>query len=738
MKKIAAFCIFFMLFTSWQGLWAQRQLDSVLIKANLPAAKQDLSINLIYPAEEDRQPAKEIPHLLELMPSIVSYSDNGTGMGSTGFRIRGTDPSRTNISIDGIPLNDAESQTVFWVNIPGLGAMAKRITIQRGAGSAAFGTAAFGGAMDIGTGIVDAKPFVAFNGYYGSFNSWNTAVNVGTGNIFHGLGMEAGYNRTSGDGYLERSSANQQSARVAASWRGKTHTLKATLLYGEQHSRLTFEGVPYDSLATNRRYNLSGLYHDNMGNELFYDNETDNYTQTHLHLHYLQELSKYWNLNTAVFYTKGLGYYEQFKENASLSKYGILIQEINGVSYKRSNLVRRKGLDNDYYGFNFSADYNNRKWQFNCSAGASRYAGDHVGKVLWTQHNAGAIDYNRHWYENTGTKSEINSFTKAVYAVNNNFSVYGNLQYRYIHFKLYGEDDDQYEKPLTPFLDTTYRWHFLNPQFGLQFTSGNHRAYASFAMVNREPNRSDLKDADKNGIRIPPQAERLYDWEAGYAHYGEFSAIGINLYYMNYHNQIVATGQVNDAYRSIMTNILKSYRMGIELSARISLSSTIELEGNLTLSRNKLKDYTNYVDEYADPTQSHWLGQRAEHFSDTDLAYSPNKVGAVIVHIKPVSNLRLSIAGKYVSDQYYDNTASEERKIDAYFPFNFNVDYNFVFNNINCFAQLAVNNIFNLHYSSSAFVNYRTVFADGSSDFQDRRFFPQAVTGIALKIGIKL
>jgi iron complex outermembrane receptor protein len=561
---------------------------------------------------------------------------------------------------------------------------------------------------------------------------------LGSGDIFYGFGMEADYSRTNSEGYLERSSSNQQSARLAASWRGKSQILKATLLYGEQHTRLTFDGVPYDSLETNRRYNVSGLYHDNNSQIEFYDNETDNYTQTHLHLHYLQELTKYWNLSSSIFYTKGKGYYEQYKENTSLSKYGIPTQIINGVSYKKSDLVRRKGLDNDYYGLNFSADYKNSKWQVNLSAGASRYIGDHIGRVLWTQYNAGEIEYNRHWYENTGTKSEANSFAKVAYGINKNFSVYGNLQYRYVHFKLYGEDDDFYERPLTGFLDTTYQWHFLNPQLGLQFTSGSHRAYLSFALVNREPNRSDLKDADKNGIRTPPQAETLYDWEAGYANYGEITSMGINLYYMNYRNQIVATGRVNDAYRAIMTNIPKSYRMGMELFATAHLSPFIELEGNFTLSRNKLKDYTNYVDEYADATQSAWLKQREEQFSDVDIAYSPNIIGAFTVCIKPVSNLKLNITGKYVSDQYYDNTASNERKINAYFPFNFHADYNFTFNKINCFAQLAVNNIFNLYYSSSAFVNYRAVFADGSPDFQDRRFFPQATTNVALKLGIKL
>ncbi len=714
-----------------------RQLDSILINANLPAAKQDLSIDLRFPTQEDKPGAKEIPYLLELMPSVVSYSDNGTGMGSTSFRIRGSDPSRTNISIDGIPLNDAESQTVFWVNMPGLGEMAKRITLQRGAGSAAFGTAAFGGAMDIGTGEASRKAYAAFNGYYGSYNSWNTGVSIGSGQVFDKLFFEGNYSRTGSEGYLERSGTNQQSARLAGVFKGKTQTIKATLLYGEQHTMLTFDGVPYDSLETNRRYNMSGLYYDQQGNVRFYDNESDNYTQTHIHLHYLQELGQRWKLNTVLFYTKGLGYYEQYKENTSLSKYGIPAQQINGVTYKKSDLVRRKGLDNDYYGLDFSALYQYKKWQLNLSAGGSRYVGDHYGRVLWTQYNAGDVDYNRPWYDNTGTKSEFNSFAKAGYEINKHLSVYADLQYRHVHFKLYGLDDDYYERGQL-FLDTTYTWNFLNPQAGLQFSADHHRAYASFALVNREPNRSDLKDAEKNGIRTPPSAEKLYDYEAGYLFYNDVATLGVNLYYMHYNNQIVATGRVNDAYRPIMENVDQSYRMGVELSATVRFSKAVELEGNLSLSKNKLKDYTNYVDEYADASQSVWIGQRAEYFAETTIAYSPSAVGALSLRIMPLQGLTLTVTGKYVGRQYYDNTGSADRQIEAYFPFNFNAAYDFSLGKTSCFAQLLVNNFFNINYSTSAFVNYRAVFTDGSADFQDRRFFPQAPANFVVKMGVKL
>jgi iron complex outermembrane receptor protein len=705
---------------------AQRQLDSVLINDSYPKGKKDLSIDIIYPATQDQQAGKEIPYLLEMMPGIVSYSDNGTGLGSTSFRIRGTDPSRTNITIDGIPVNDAESQTVFWINIPDIGAMAKRITVQRGAGSSAFGTAAFGGAVDINTGEPSEKAHAGFTGTYGSFNAQNIGVSLGTGKLQHNLSFDGQYYYLTSDGYLDRSDSRQQSARIGAYWEGKSHRLKATLLYGEQHSKLTFDGVAYDSLKTNRKYNLSGLYYDDNGNIQFYENETDNYQQTHAHLHYVQKIGNFWELNSALYYTKGLGYYEQYKDDASLSKYGIPDQTVNGTIYRKSDLIRRKSLDNDFFGINIAGLYSNQRWDINISAGVSRYIGGHTGKIVWLQRNAGEIEYNRDWYNNTGTKNEANLFAKANYAINKELSVFAELQYRHIKFKLHGFDDDYYEYP-DGFLNNVYIWNFVNPQVGIVFRpSSAHQTYASFAMLNREPNRSDLKNVEKNGIK----KETLYDVEAGYRFRGEFASLGINLYYMHYKDQIVATGRLNDSYRPIMENAPKSYRMGIELSGILRFNR-IELEGNLNFSRNKLKNYTNYID------LNDWSGQYAEFFSSVDISYSPSMTGAFILTFEPVSNLRLALTAKYVGKQYYDNTGSDDRMLDAYFPFNFNADYNFSISNINCFAQIVVNNIFNIDYSSSAYLYYRTVDAGGVTDEQDRRFFPQAGTNFAVKVGIR-
>jgi iron complex outermembrane receptor protein len=701
---------------------SQIVLDSVVVSATYPEGKQDLSVDVRHWAEKDRQAGKDIPYLLELMPGIVSYSDNGMGLGSTSFRIRGTDPGRTNISIDGIPLNDAESQSVFWVNIPGLGMMTERLTIQRGAGSTAFGTAAFGGAVDIHTGYPPDRASAYFTGAYGSFNTQNVGLRLSTGKLFDAVSFDGQYYHQTSDGFLDRSGSRQQSARLGAGWAGKNFLLKATLLYGEEHSRLSFDGVPFDSLATNRRYNMSGRYTDANGIVRFYENEMDNYQQTHAHVHYLQRLGDRWTLNTALYYTKGLGYYEQYKQNRKLEEYGIPDQAGN----RRSDLIRRKGLDNDFYGLQVSGLFTSNRWQINLSAGANRYVGDHIGKIMWVQYNAGNVEYNRPWYENTGTKNEANLFAKATYNITGSLSVFGDLQYRHVNFKLYGQDDDYFEYP-AGFLDTTYVWNFVNPQIGLTFRPGKaHQTYLSFALLHREPNRSDLKNTERNRVT----AETLYDAEAGYRFHNDVFTAGVNLYYMRYRDQLVATGRVNDSYRPIMENAPKSYRMGVELAAAVRFER-ITITGNLCLSRNKLSDYTNYV------YLSDYSAQAAEFFASVDIAYSPAAVGALILQVEPVKQLQLALSAKYVGRQYFDNTGSTDRMLEAYFPFNFNASYDFPLQRVNCFLQLVVNNIFNIKYSSSAFVYDRTVQAAYTTDYQDRRYFPQAGANFALKLGVR-
>ncbi len=730
MKKVLFTASALLVCSLAQGQTKATMLDSVVVSATRATAKTPVAQTTIYQQQIDEQRVgREMPYLLEMLPSIVSYSDNGTGVGSTSFRIRGTDPSRTNISINGVPLNDAESQTVFWVNIPDLGAVSKSLQVQRGAGTSPFGGSAFGGLLNIETRETPLQPGASFEGSYGSFNTWNVAANAATGLLRDAFAFDAHYEYVSSDGYLYNSGLWQQNMKINGRWQGKNHLLRASVLYGEQHSHLTFEGVPFDSLETNRRYNLSGIH----GNNQYYPNETDNYQQLHANIRYTQKLSEAWKLDATLYYTKGKGYYEQYKENTSLSKYGLQSPVIDSVTYKKSDLIRQKGLDNDFYGLNLAAFYDTERLHLILGGAASRYDGDHYGKVRWTQLNTGSIPYDYDWYDNTGVKDEYSMFAKASYDVLPSLSLFADVQLRGVNFKMNGMDDDYYEKQPYGLLDTTYNWLFCNPKIGLTYSpNSQHSAFASFAMANREPNRSDLKDADKNGIRTPAQAETLYDWEAGYTYrpsFGHFSAV---LYYMKYRNQIVATGRVNDAYRAIMENIPDSYRAGIELMAAVRPVKPLQLEATFTWSRNKLKDYTNYVDEDYGATQ------RAEHFDEVTIAYSPDMVGSAAVRYFPLTNLSLALTGKYVSRQYYDNTANNSRSIDPYFTANFQANYDFeIAKKMNCFVQFSLNNLFNAKYCTWAFVNYRSTFSDGSPDYQELRYFPQATINAMVKVGVK-
>jgi iron complex outermembrane receptor protein len=707
----------------------------VRAQPHTPVAQTTLQRTQIDEARNGR----DLPFVLELLPSVVSYSDNGTGLGTTGFRIRGSDASRTNISIDGVPLNDAESQSVFWVNIPDLGAISQSLQVQRGVGTSAFGSSAFGGLLNIETRPAAQQAGTHWEASYGAFGTWNAAANVSTGLLHDAFTFDARYEYVSSDGYLEHSGLWQQSLRAQASWRGRRQLLKAAVLYGEQHSMLTYEGVPFDSLATNRR----AVYTEYANG--YYPNETDNYRQTHAHLHYTFLPNEAWRLHATAYYTKGAGYYEQYKTATGLAKYGIPAQAIDGTPRSRSDLIRRKGLDNDFFGVNVAALYSVRRWHLTVGAAANRYVGDHYGKVLWTQYNAGGIDYNRDWYANNGTKEEINLFAKASFQFLPAFSAFADVQVRAVGFQMEGLDDDYYEKqaaayppdPSAGVLDLRYSWLFVNPKAGISYAPNErHSAFASVAVGNREPNRSDLKDADKNNIRTPATAERLYDWEAGYVFRPAFGHLGVNLYYMNYHNQIVATGRLNDAYREVMENVPESYRAGVEITATVRPAPRWQLDAAFTWSRNKLRNYTHYSTMYDNSTDWNPVAPREERYREATIAYSPPVVASGAVRWTPLDKLSLALTGKYVGKQFYDNTQTDSRSLDAYLVNHLQVRYDFtVAPAMHGFVQLAVNNLFDVQYCSWAFVNDFAAFADGSPDYQDRRYFPQAGRHWMIKTG---
>jgi iron complex outermembrane receptor protein len=526
-------------------------------------------------------------------------------------------------------------------------------------------------------------------------------------------------------------------------WQDAASFVKLSILHGEEHTGLSWNGVPgyaVDALkypyfeagapehnpGVNRRYNPSGEYRDDDGNIRYYDN-TDNYRQTHCHLQLVRRFGSKWTGHAALHLTRGAGYYEEYRLNRKLAEHGLPNVEINGSTVSRSDMIRKKQMANYFYGLTFSANRNSEKLLWTTGGAFNRHDGDHFGKVLWTRYNAGSAT-GTEWYGNTVTKNDCNIYTKAVWTAGNRINVYGDLQFRHIGYVMTGIDDDLAE------LDQAHYFNFFNPKAGIFLNiNDKNSAYASFAVANREPTRADFKDAGKYGSSEIPRSERLFDLEAGYRFSAQTAGLEINLYYMIYRDQLVSSGKLSSTGYPIMDNVPDSYRAGIEITGGIQIIDPLRLEASLTLSRNKIKEFIAYTDQY----DSDWnpMEQRVENLGTTDISFSPDITGYAIMRYTPVEKLSFMVTGKYTGKQYYDNTSSDLRRLDAYFTGNFAIDWSFKLCGVNFGLQGMINNVFNKQYISSAWV-YRAVFADGSPDYIENGFFPQAGRNVIGKLTI--
>jgi iron complex outermembrane receptor protein len=477
----------------------------------------------------------------------------------------------------------------------------------------------------------------------------------------------------------------------------------------------------------NRRYNSSGEYRDQNGDIQYYNN-TDNYKQTHYHLQFARQFSGHWTGHATLHLTRGIGYYEEYRLNRKLSEHGLPDVVIDGITISKSDLIRQKWMDNYFYGLTFSANYKTANLQWTTGGAANRHDGDHFGKTLWVRYNTGASPGNE-WYRNNGTKDDYNVYTKATWQVNSLISIYGDLQYRHIGYLMKGFDDD------LAGLDQSHYFNFFNPKAGIFFNVNEKNAvYASFAVANREPTRADFKDAAKYGSSEIPKAERLYDTELGYQFTGQSASFGINFYYMNYKDQLVSTGKLSSVGYPIMDNVPDSYRTGVEITGGIQIVKPLRFEASITLSQNKIKNFVAYTDQY--DTDWNPIDQRVENLGNTNISFSPDVTGNAMLRYTPVKNLSFLMMGKYVGKQYYDNTSSEMRSLEAYFVSNFRIDYSFKLYGIDFGLQGLVNNVFDKQYITSAWV-YRAVFADGSPDYLENGFFPQAGRNVIAKLTIR-
>jgi iron complex outermembrane recepter protein len=667
---------------------------------------------------------QDIPFLLSLTPSLVETSEAGNGIGYTNLRIRGTDASRINVTIDGIPLNDAESQQVFWVDLPDLSSSIDNIQVQRGVGTSSNGAGAFGATISIQTKSPENEPFAQVASSLGSFNTVKNTIAAGTGLLANRFAFQVRLSNLKSNGYIERTGSNHHSAYISGIFRtGRSH-LKANIIFGEEHTGIGWWGVPKGMLDINRRYNPAGEFTDENGITRYYENESDNYKQNHYQLIYSFKVNNDLNFSTAVHYTRGKGYYEEYREESDFFDYGIGDITIGNKVISATDLIRRKWMANDFYGLIYSLKYRKGKIEATIGGGANNYSGDHYGRIIWMRY-AGNLEQDYQWYQNTGRKSELNLFGKADYSVNDNISLFADLQYRYLIYKMTGIDDDLKDLYMKQYFG------FFNPKAGMFFNiTPEQDAYFSLSVANREPTRADFEEATGDA-NATPKPETLYDAELGYKLRQEKFSAAVNLYGMFYKDQLVPTGELSNVGYSIMTNVENSSRLGAEINTGIKPFSILDWNLSITLSRSKIRDYVEYYNDYISAESSEVY--KSKKMGTVDIAYSPSVVAVSDINIKMHKNIELHFISKFVGKQYFDNTMNLERMIDPYFVNNLRLDLEPAIHNIKrAEFQVLISNIFNNKYESNAYGG--NWYEDGAEKSWSY-FFPQAGINFMLRAG---
>ena len=650
------------------------QLDEVLVSAIRVNSKTPVSFSNLSKKEiQNRNLGQDIPILMNYMPSVVTTSDAGNGVGYAGIRVRGSDATRVNVTINGIPYNDSESHGTFWVNMPDFASSLQSVQLQRGVGTSTNGSGAFGASLNMLTDSYSEKASGEISNSFGSFNTRKHTVKFSTGLLNDHFEIAGRVSTLNSDGYIDRASSDLKSYFLQGTYVGTTTLIKALAFGGNEKTYQSWNGIDGETMLTNRTFNSAGIFTDEAGQTRFYDNETDNYQQDHYQLHWNEKLATNWNTNLAFHYTKGKGYYENYKEDGDFSSYGLTPIAINGTSINMTDLIRQKWLDNDFYGTTFSANYQSNKLDFIFGGSYNKYEGNHFGKVIWARY-AGPSELGDRYYEDRATKTDGTAFAKANYQVNDQWSLFGDLQIRNVNYKANSDE--------TGVVNDTFS--FFNPKAGLNYTvNSKNNVYFSYARANREPNRTDYE-----GGNVKP--EKLNDFELGWRYLSDKVQLNTNFYYMAYQDQLILTGTLDDVGNPIRSNSEKSYRLGVEVDAAIVLSSTFSLRPNITLSRNKNID----------------LAVSGQNYGTKDISYSPSVIAGNSLIYKPTESLQIIWLQKYVGQQYMNNIESPEAKLADYFINDLNVTYEIkpksVFKSI-VFKGL-VNNIFDKKYSSNGYM----------------------------------
>ena len=697
------------------------KLDSVIVSASRAGKNTPVTFTNVNKDELRKEnPMNSLVQALNLQPSVVTSLEGGTGLGYSKMTVRGVKGSQINVTLNGITLNDAESQEVFWVNIPALTSLINSVQFQRGLGTSSNGPGAFGASINMSTASVGTKPFGYVNVAAGSYNTMTMTASAGTGLTKSGLYFSAAYSRNYTDGYIRNAKAKVQSAFAALGWLKGNNSLKLTYLMGDQHSGITWNGIDPSVYKTNRKYNSAGEFYDSYGGVHYYDNETDNYTQHHVQLNYTHQFEHNLTWSTTFNYTRGDGYYENYKADKKFSKYRLPdFTDSEGNVYKKSDFIVRKAMGNDYYVLNSNLTYKSEKIDVTGGIYASRYDGDHFGKLLWSSVMGDSFNYDKYndsraWYSHRGLKQELNAFARAEYRPLDWLTAYVDLQYRGISLKMSGIDDDYFESLA---YDTT--WNFFNPRAGVTFSWNDaHKAYISASLGNREPGKSDLQEQiltmnkehsqGNKDATVTLRPEQMVDIELGYSYTGRKVAASANVYLMEYWDMLLETGKLSNVGYAIKENIPRAWRRGIELAAAYSPIDELTVEANATFSLNQIHNYTLYCTKYDSADTWEETGSYSENYGTVTMRMSPSVIGMARISCTPFKKVAsgslktttISLDGKYIGSQYWDNTENADRKAPGYFVSNLVLSHDFNVGTGKLGLRGYVNNLFNQKYYS--------------------------------------
>jgi iron complex outermembrane recepter protein len=678
-----------------------------------------------------RNLGQDIPFLLNMTPSLITSSDAGAGVGYSWMNIRGSDNSRINVTLNGIPLNDSESHGVWWVNMPDIASSTENIQIQRGVGTSTQGAASFGATISLNTTGLNRDPYAEVFSSGGSFNTLRNTASFGTGLLANNWAFDGRLSRITSDGYIDRAFSDLSSYYLSGGYYGKNTVIQAITFSGKETTYQAWNGVPSNMLESNRTFNPSGMYFDQDGMMQFYDNETDNYQQDHYQLHITRRVNPDWVANASFHYTYGRGYYEQFRENDRFSRYGLPNVIIDETEFTRTDLIRQRWLDNHFYGLTWSANYKGAgRLNAIIGGGYNNYDGDHYGKIIWARLAQG-FDKDHRYYENNAEKSDFNSFVKLNYEVAPGLFAFGDLQYRNIVYDFVGLG--MVENEIVP-LGQTARFDFFNPKAGFVYEiSSQHNVYTFAGISNREPVRRDFTESSPESR---PRHETLRNLEVGYRFSSGNLKMAVNYYLMDYKDQLILTGEINDVGGFSRTNIDDSYRMGVELETAYRFNRMLDWTGNITVSRNKIPLFVEYSDQYDE--NWNWTGTHIETYENTDIAFSPSLVGASRINFYPVKGASVGLMSKYVGRQYIDNTMSKDRMLDAYFVNDLKLTYkmeNSLFRELE--FTFLINNLFDVDYITNAWI-YKGVVGDSGLIAIEDGYFPQAGRHFLLGARLKL